>query len=188
MTISRGAPLLIGALVISTQLMAADGCPDLESKDAATHLEYLRGDRAKLSSQCIVAAIRYVGYNHYTQASSALIHYLDYADPIAVARRGIILEVYPAIDALYSLRRPVVPELTAAIAEAETPELVREHAAIVILFLFGANQPEAIAILVSAARAQTDPVAAIRLMDKARWLAARCIEANRNECENAVLK
>ena len=99
-----------------------------------------------------------------------------------------MLDVYPAIDALYSLRKPVVPELTAAIAEAETAELAREHAAMVILFLFGANQPEAIAILVSAAHAQTDPVAAIRLTDKARWLAAKCVEANRNECENAVFE
>lgn len=40
MIIIGGAPLLIGALVISTQLMAAgDGCPDLEGKDAAVHLK-----------------------------------------------------------------------------------------------------------------------------------------------------
>jgi len=50
------------------------------------------------------------------------------------------------------------------------------------------DQPEAVATLVRAAKSQTDLTAAIRLMDKARWPAAKCIEANRNECENAVLK
>ena len=160
----------------------------LAGKDAAAHLESLRGDRAKLPSKCVSSVHRIPRRQHYAQASAALIEYLDYPDPVAAARRGIILEVYPAIDALYSMRKPVVPQLTAAIADADTPEVARENAAFVILFLFGGNQPEGVATLVSAAHAQTDPSAAIRLMDKARWVAARCIEANRNECENAVFK
>jgi len=191
MTLSRNLVIIFGALscAASLPLMGADvGCPDLEGKDAAAHLEYLRGDRPKLSSNCIVASIRYLGSKHYAQASAAVIQYLDYPDPAAVARRGSILETYPAIDALYSMRKAVVPELTAAIADAGTPDLARENAAFVILFLFGGSQPEAVATLVHAANSQTDPTAARRLMDKARWVAAKCIAANRNECENVLLK
>jgi hypothetical protein len=184
-------PVLLGALCCLAPMQsmkAGDGCPDLDGKDIAAHLEYLRGDRAKLSSKCVVASIKYVGDEHYAQASAALIQYLDYPDPAAVARRGHLLEVYPAIVALHGLRKSVVPELTAAIADAKTAELGRENAAFTILLICGVDQPEAIAILVRAAHTQTDPTAAIRLMDKARWLAGRCIDANRNECENAVLK
>jgi hypothetical protein len=190
MIMPRSLPILLGALCAGSiqLLLADDGCPHLEGKDAPAHLEYLRGDAANLSSKCIVASIRYLGGKRYAQASATLTQYLDYPDPVAVARRGRLTEVYPAIEAVYSLHKLVVPELTAAIADAKTTELARDNAAVVILLLFGANQPEAIATLVSAAHAQTDPTAAVRLMDKARRLAARCIEANRNECENAVLK
>jgi hypothetical protein len=74
---------------------------------------------------------------HYTQASATLARYLDYPDPVAKARRGIMLEVYPAINALCTLRKPVVPELMAAIADAETPELARENAAFTSAYLRG---------------------------------------------------
>jgi hypothetical protein len=188
----RNLIIMLSALSCATsvQLVRADdeGCPNLRGKDAAAHLEYLRGDRAKLSSNCIVASIRYLGDKHEAQASATLIQYLDYRDPFAVARRGIMLEVYPAINALYSFRKPVVPELVAAIADSETPEVARENAALVILLLCGAHQPDAISVLVNAAHSQTDPTSAIRLMDKARRLAAKCTVENRNECENAVLK
>jgi len=191
MILPRNLVIVLGALscAASIQLaLADDGCPDLAGKDPVAHLEYLRGERARLSSKCAVASIKYLGGRHYAQASGALIQYLDYPDPVAAARRGIILEVYPAIDALYSMRKPVVPQLTAAIADADTSEVARENAAFVILFLFGGNQPEGVATLVSAAHTQTDPSAAIRLLDKAKWMAARCIQANRNECENEALK
>jgi hypothetical protein len=191
MMMPRSLVILFGALsyAASIQLVFADGgCPDLEGKDAAAHLEYLRSDRAKLSPKCVVASIQYVGGKHYAQASAALIQYLDYPDPVAVARRGYVLEVYPAIDALHSLRKPVVPELTAAIADARTTELARDNAALAILLIYGTSQPEAIATLVNAAHEQTDPAAAIRLMDKAKSLAAKCVAQNRNDCENAVLR
>ena len=191
MTTTRNVSILIGALWCLASLQSANGadvCPDLDGKDTEAHLEYLRGDRTKVTPKCIVAAIKYVGGEHYASASTVLIQYLDYPDPAAVARRAHILEVYPAIDALYSLRKQVLPELTAAIADAKTAELVRENAAFAILLLHGANQPEGISVLVRAARSQTDPTASARLMDKARWLATKCIEGTRNDCENAVLK
>ena len=191
MTMSRHFPILLGAMCCLAAVefaKAADGCPDLDGKNTEAHLEYLRGDRTKLAPKCIVAAIKYVGGEHYASASAVLIQYLDYPDPAAVARRAYVLEVYPAIDALYSLRKQVLPELTAFIADAKTAELVRENAAFAILLLHGANQPEGISVLVRAARSQTDPTASARLMDKARWLATKCIEGTRNDCENAVLK
>jgi hypothetical protein len=187
----RNLAFLFGALVCGSfnQLLLADeGCPDLERKDAAAHLEYLRGDRGTLSSKCVLASIRYIASKRYMQASATLIQYLEYPDTVATARRGIILEIYPAIDALCALHKSVVPELTAAIAGADTAQLARENAALTILLIYSASQPEAITALVSAAHSQTDPTAATRLMDKARWLTARCIGTNRNECENAVLK
>jgi hypothetical protein len=187
-------PLLLGALwcLAPMQLRAADeGCPDLKGKSTAAHLEYLRGDRSKLAPKCIMAAITYVGIERYAEASAVLIQDLDYQDPSSkgqVGKRASIIYAYPAIEALYGLGKPVVPELIAVISEANTVELVRQNAAEAIALIYGASRPDAIGALVSAAHAQTDPIASNHLMDQARWLAARCIPAARNECENAVLK
>ncbi len=194
MTINRNIPILLGALccLAPMQPMAADGgCPDLKGKSTADHLEYLRGDRSKLATKCILAAMDYVGAKRYAQASAVLIQYLDYQDPGSqgqVGKRASILYAYPAVEALYSLGKPVVPELIAVISGASTIELVRHNAAEAVALIYGTSRPDAIAVLVSAGHAQTDPIASNHLMDQARWLAARCIPAWRNECENAVLK
>jgi hypothetical protein len=81
-----------------------------------------------------------------------------------------------------------VPDLIAVIASPDVKDLVRRNAAWAISLMYGGRQPEGIAVFVSAARAQTDPIASNRLMDQARWFAARCSAAVRNDCENAVLK
>lgn len=194
MTIARGVPVLLGALccLAPMQLMAADeGCPVLKGKSTAAHLEYLRGDRSKLATKCILSAMDYLGAKSFVQASAVLIQYLDYQDPSSkgqVGKWGSIIYAYPAIEALYGLGKPVVPELIAVISETNTVELVRQTAAEAIALIYGASRPDAIGALVSAAHAQTDPIASNHLMDQARWLAARCIPAARNECENAVLK
>jgi len=194
MSVSRNLLITLSALLLlaPTQSIGADeGCLTLKGKDAAAHLEYLRGDRSKLVGQCIVTAIGYVGGKRYAQGSAVLIQYLDYQDPASLFRRDIgasILYAYPAVSALYNIGKPVVPELITTIADAGTAELIRQNAAYAIALMYGATRPDGIAVLVSAAHAQTDPIASIHLMDQARWLASRCIPASKNDCENAVLK
>ena len=194
MTITRSIPILLGALccLAPIRLMAADeGCPDLRGKSTAAHLEYLRGDRSKLLAQCIVSAIRYIGGAHYSQGSAILIQYLDYQDPDSRLRKDIgasILYAYPAVDALYSLGKPVVPELTTVVSSPDATDVARQNAAETIFLIYGANNPEGIAVLVRAAHAQADPTASIRLIDQARRLAGKCLATARNDCENAVLK
>lgn len=194
MTINRNVPILLGALccLAPMRLVAADeGCPDLKGKDVAAHLEYLRGDRSTLAAKCIVAAIKYVGGKRYAQASAVLIQYLDYREPGSELQGGLRASVpyaFPAVDALYLLGKPVVPELTAAIASPDAPDLIRRHAAETIFLMYGADNPEGISVLVNAAHALTDPMASNRLMDEARWFAGKCLINVRNDCENAVLK
>jgi hypothetical protein len=90
MTTIRNITILIGALccLSPTQLMAVDeGCPDLKGKDVAAHLQYLRGDRAKLAPPCIAGAIRVVGGKRYAEGLALLLQYLDYQDPDSVNRK-----------------------------------------------------------------------------------------------------
>ncbi len=194
MAINRSTLILFGALcsLAPVRLRAADeSCPVLKGKSTEAHLDYLRGDRSKLAPKCIVAAITYVGVEHYAPASAVLIQYLDYQDPFSkgqVGKWGSIIYAYPAVAALYGLGKPVVPELIAVISETNTVELVRQNAAEAIFLISGGSRPDAIGALVSAAHAQTDPIASNHLMDQARWLAARCSVAVRNECQNALLK
>jgi hypothetical protein len=54
--------------------------------------------------------------------------------------------------------------------------------------MYGANNPEGIAVFVGAAHELTDPMAANRLMDEARWFADRCLITVRNDCWSAALK
>lgn len=172
-------------------MKAADLCSDLRGRDTAAHLEYLRGDRSKLATKCIVTAIEYVGAKRYTQAIDVLVHYLDYHEPDQDPQKyvkGGIPALYPAVDALYSVGKPAVPELITVISDANSTELVRQNAAYAVFLICGVHPPVGIEVLVSAAHAQADPIASLHLMDQARWLAGKCIPAWRNECGNAVLK
>lgn len=192
MKISRKT--LLGALLClgPMHLVAADeACPDLKGKSTEDHLEYLRGERSKLAAKCIVSAITYLGAKRYAQSGVVLIQYLGFQDPDSkgqVGKRAMVVYAYPAVDAVQSLGKSVVPELTAVIASPDVSDLVRRNAGWAIFFMYGADNPEGIAVFANAAHAQADPTAANRLMDQARWFADRCLVAARNECQNAVLR
>jgi len=175
-------------LTCAGPVKAAGECPGTKAKDPASALEYLRGDRAKLEPSCVVASIRFISAMKYLPSISVLVQYLDYADPIASAQRRGVIETYPALDGLVSLRRPVSQYLVAAIADPDTSELARQNAAIALQFSYAASPAEGIAVLVRAAHEEQDPVASNRLMDAARWSAQRCPESVRNDCEVATLK
>jgi len=130
--------------------------------------------------------MRFLAAKRYPQASSVLIHYLDYRVRSHM-KAPLTPLIYPAVDALYSLGKQVVPELVAAISDGATTDLARQNAAETIFLIYG-TKPEGIAVLVVAAHAESDVLSAVRLMDQARRLAGRCPAATRNDCENAVLK
>ena len=84
-----------------------------------------------------------------------------------MALRGTMLDVYPAIDALCSLRTPVALELTATIADAETPELAREFAR--------ALKDGTLSGSTGSKIAKSDPKILQQLMEEARRNATRSI-------------
>jgi hypothetical protein len=96
--------------------------------------------------------------------------------------------IYPAGSALYVIGKPAVPQLLETIANAATSDLVRDNAADVVSMIHFEDFAEGVAVLVRAARAQTDPLASIRLMDQARRQAAHCGNERRNDCENAIVR
>jgi hypothetical protein len=193
MKTTRNLTIFLGSLwcLAGTQpARTAGACPELEGKDAAAHLEYLRGDRSKLTPPCVAAAMEYVGAKHYIQAGPTLTQYLDYPEPapLTVVKRAIPLYAYPAVSALYSLGKPVVRDLISAALNPGASALVRQNAAETVFLIYGADNSEGIAVLVRAARAGADPVASAHVMDEARRLAGKCLAESRNECENAVLR
>jgi hypothetical protein len=96
--------------------------------------------------------------------------------------------IYPAGTALFQIGKPAIPQLVAAIAEEATSDLVRNNVADAVSTIYRDDLPEGVAVLVRAARAQTDPLANVRLMDQARRQAAQCGNDLRNDCENAIVR
>jgi hypothetical protein len=197
----RAIVTLAGALSFlggTSPTFAASACTALENKSPESRLEYLQGERARLDRDCVLYAIRQLGNDHYAGAVKTLLGYLDYRAPDPpnygsaaqpfVPRHGEWTgETYPAGTALSQIGKPAVPQLVEAIADAATPDLVRNNAGDVI-FAISADPAEGIAVLVRAAHERTDPMASLRLMDQARRQATRCSPEWRNDCENATLK
>jgi len=187
---------LAGALFFSgaaTCSFAASPCPALDGSTPASRLEYLRGERARLSPACVLVAVAQLGYDRYVPAVKTLVGYLDYRDPAKMPGfRSAHIEwsgsVYPAGEALFQIGKPAVSQLIEAIADATTSDLVRNNAADAVSTIYREDLPEGVAVLVRAARAQTDPLASVRLMDQARRQAAHCGNERRNDCENAIVR
>jgi len=157
-------------------------CPEPIGKSIDAQMEYLRQDRSVLAPDCAATAMRNLGAKRYTNATSLLIKYLDYRVGSHM-KAPMLMTVYPAVDALYSLGKPVVADLLAVIASPTTTDQARENAAETILLIYRLS-PEGIGAPVKAARAEPDQESSVRLMDQARRLAGRCPEAIRNACEN----
>ena len=171
----HNAIILLVALACPAVAQAAgpaDGCRGLENKDTAAHLEYLRNERSALAPDCAEAAMRFLGAKRYLQARAVLIQYLDYRVQSHM-KAPLTLAIYPAVDALLSLAKPVVPDLVEAISDGTATDLARQNAAETIFLIYG-TKPDGIDTLVAAAHAESDPLSAARLMDQARRLASRC--------------
>lgn len=175
---------------VASNASAAGACAQLENKKPEARLEYLRGHRAGLDRGCVLYAIRALGHDRYTAAIKTLIGYLDYRvpdgpNPIAHIHTG---SAYPAHTALFEIGKAAVPQLTGAIADEGTSDLVRNNAADTVFAIYRENVPGGIAALVSAAHARSDPMASLRLMDQARRLAARCTVDIRSDCFGETVK
>ena len=130
--------------------------------------------------------MRFLGAKRYLQASAVLIQYLDYRVQSHM-KAPLTPLIYPAVDALLSLGKRVVPDLVAAVSDGDATDLTRQNAAETIFLIYG-TKPNGIAVLVAASHAEPDPLSSARLMDQARRLASRCPIPTRGDCENAVLK
>jgi len=187
---------LAGALSffgVATGSFAAPVCPGLENSTPASRLEYLQGERARLSPACVLVAVGQLGYDKYTLAIKVLIGYLDYRDPAKMPGfRQTHIEwsgsIYPVGDVLFQIGKPAVPQLVETIANETTSDLVRNNAGDVVSMIYIEDFAEGVAVLVRAARAQKDPLASIRLIDQARRQAAHCGNERRNDCENAIVR
>jgi hypothetical protein len=170
---------------------AAHACSSLENSTQELRLEYLKGERERLNSDCVLYAMEELGYYKYTPAINVLIRYLDYRDPAKMPGfRQTHIEwsgsIYPVGDALFQIGKPAIPELIEVIADAATSDLGQNNAADVVSAIYREDLAEGVAVLVRAARAQTDPLASLRLIDQARRQAAHCGNERRNDCENAI--
>jgi len=180
-------------LIAAAGSFAAPVCPTLVDSTPASRLEYLQGDRSRLSLDCILVAVGQLGYDKYTLAIKVLIGYLGYRAPektglLKYAHIESTGSIYPASSALYVIGKPAVPQLVETIANAATSDLVRNISADVVSMIYREDLAGGVAVLARAARAQTDPLASAHLMDQARRQAAHCGDELRNDCENAIVR
>jgi hypothetical protein len=184
---------------LSPILAADEACAKLQKTTPGLRLQYLQGDRAGLDRGCVIYAIKQLGNDRYAPAIETLVGYLDFREPGPrnwgtaknpfIPRNGLPPGgLYPAVGALFQIGKTTVPKLIEAIADSATTDLVRANAGDTVLAIYCADPPAGIAAIVSAAHANADPAAAIRLMDEARRQASLCIAQTRNECENSALK
>ena len=69
------------AAFVSVPSVAATKCETLEGAVAGKLVEYLQGDRDKLSDACIQFAIEELGQQRYIPAASTIVRYLDFKLP-----------------------------------------------------------------------------------------------------------
>lgn len=186
-----------GCLVAATCVAATTPpCPELQGKKPANLLAYLDRDRAALSPDCIVYAIRELGAQQYVAAVNTLAMYLDFRMPgtekkvhdVTIVRIPTLGDKYPAVVALFEIGKPALPSLVHMIGHGATSDLLRNNALEVVLVIHRENMAEAVRALSHASRTSSDSATAIRLWDAARKEASRCPGEIRNHCEDALLE
>ena len=189
--------------ICSLHLFAAAGglfggtsCAQLEGTKPEAQLAYLQRDRKELDGKCILFAIGHLGTEHYVSASKTLVKYLDYPAP-EDPRSGqffdhvpMLWNLYPASTALFSIGEATVPDIVAVIADAETSDLIRSNAILVLPGIYSERPPEGVAVVARAASelSKSDAVAGSRLWEAARKVAASCGDRHKTECYAGLIQ
>lgn len=198
--------LTLGCLgIASAQRPPMPPCVALEHSSGEPLLEYLSGDRAVLSSDCVEVALRRLGVNGSVPASSVpvaidiLVRFLDFRSEGA-ASVGVLLPppewtrfyLYPARTALVGIGPRAVDRLISAIADATASDIVVENATYAIDSIYNvADGPSgslrAVVALSGAASATSNASSASRLRAEARKLAGKCAGSElQSRCEAAL--
>jgi HEAT repeat protein len=171
---------------------AEPSCAELDGAKAEKLLEYLQGDRASLSEDCVYTATTKLGVAGYTPAIKTLVALLDYrthGDPER-ARTGGVRQpgwpIYPAANALFLIGKPAEPEILKVLAKSDTSDLVRKVAIYALLNIESNEESGPVATLARASREEKDPGASQRLMDAAKEAATKCRPERQTVCINAL--
>jgi hypothetical protein len=174
---------------------AAPSCPSVEQMTPGQQLDYLRGDRASLPSECIEIAIERLGEARYAPAADILTSYLDFkvagknppGQNYVIRVQWPLGDEYPAALALFRIKLPAADSLVHAIGDASSLDIVRVNAAEVLLAMNSADMSRAVAALVVASKGASDAATAGRLWEAAISLSRKCPGPElRSRCESAL--
>jgi hypothetical protein len=163
-----------------------------EKASPAAALAYLKGDRQNLSSACVIQAISILGTDgHYKPAIDTLVSYLDFkvpeqpGVPMALVA-GVTRGLYPSADALARMDKPALPAVKRALLNEDLPTQSRVNAAKVLRGLEWHDKPEAIRLIVLAARNAKDVDTEDALQKEAKDLVRWCTDDEREKCQEAL--
>ena len=174
--------------------MVTHGCPEAElSKSASPEsaLAYLKGNRQNLSSACVIRAIRNLGTAQYKPAIDTLVSYLDFNVPVQpgvplVFLAGATSGQCPAADALARMGKFALPTVKRALMNEALPTQSRVSAAKVLRGLEWDNKPDAIRLIVLAARNAKDVGTEDALQREAKDFVRWCPDAEKPKCQEAL--
>jgi hypothetical protein len=171
-------------------------CTQLQGAKPQVQLEYLQGERSALSDACMIYAMDRLAAVRYAPSIDLLVKYLDYHIPAPPKSKEAFVQQtvpwlgtwYPAARGLFRIGKDAVPALIAAIADADTSDLMRKNDIELVLLIYREDVPQGAAVLNRAGRTATRPDVRQRLLDAARDLAGQCPEPQRGACLANALK
>lgn len=130
-------------------------CETLRKSSPPELVRYLEGVVAnEANAHCVAWTINKLGTNHYEPAIPSLVRLLDFRRPPTESekigfydRPQILEERFPAAQALETIGKNSLPELTRAIAAGSTSETARENAVAVWMEIYKYERPQGIALL-----------------------------------------
>lgn len=160
-----------------------------ERASPAEALAYLKGFRPNLSSACVINAIRRT--THYKPAIDTLVSYLDFKIPVQTGMPLVFLAgatsgQCPAADALARMDKPALPAVKRALNNEDLPIQSRVNAAKVLRGLEWDNKPDAIRLIVLAARNAKDVGTEDALEKEAKDFIRWCSDAEKQKCQEAL--
>ena len=138
----------------------------------------------------------HTGDASYVPAAQVLASFLDFRVSSAKTARQSPLQYrnrmpwlgkeYPAATALFEIGLAASGSLVAAIGDSASLEIVRDHAAEVLLVLHRDHPANAVMVPITAGKVAPDAETANRLRESAAILARKCGPQSRSACEAAL--
>ena len=183
--------LYVLTLLISGYVSAqAQQCPAIGVKAVDT-IAFLKNARegSGIADKCVIDGIHKLYHVNSTEAIDVLIGYLDlkrsYSETIQVGSNS---DLYPAVDALFSIGRPAVPALLRVIKGDGYSKQAQENAVRTIMLIYRDEPSRGIRLLVDEGEGSSNSGERTSLREAATFALRWCIGKNRVECEAALAK